>query len=173
MKSKQLSLMAEFDTEKGENLSNLKKSLVGVPQIELSYKLGKPVTELRRITCSDDCATALRENWDTDKIEFVEQFKVLFLNRNNRVLGEYEVSTGGVVGTVVDVRLILSAALLSCASGIILAHNHPSGNLKPSAADLNTTKKIKDATAQMDIAVLDHIILTADSFYSFADDGEL
>ncbi|MBC3538949.1 JAB domain-containing protein [Rufibacter sediminis] len=169
----QLSLLAEFDSAKGEQLSRLEEELVGVPQIELSYRVGKPITGLRRITCSDDCAAAFRENWESDKMEFVEQFKVLLLNRNNRVLGEYGVSTGGVSGTVVDIKLILAAALLSCASAIILGHNHPSGNTQPSAVDKALTKRVREAAAQMDIAVLDHIILTADSFYSFADDGEL
>ncbi|RNI24061.1 JAB domain-containing protein [Rufibacter latericius] len=169
----QLSLLTEFDRDKGKGLCALKNELVGVPQIELSYRVGRPITELRRITCSEDCAAAFRQNWETDKIEFVEQFKVLLLNRNNRVLAEYGVSTGGVSGTVVDIKLILAAALLSCASAIILGHNHPSGNTQPSAADKTMTKRVKEAAAHMDIAVLDHIILTLDAFYSFADDGEL
>ncbi|WP_062546183.1 JAB domain-containing protein [Rufibacter tibetensis] len=103
----------------------------------------------------------------------MEQFKVLLLNRNNRVLGEYGVSTGGVSGTVVDIKLILAAALLCCASAIILGHNYPSGNTQPSTVDKAMTKRVREAAAQMDIAVLDHIILTVDTFYSFADDGEL
>lgn len=115
----------------------------------------------------------LKESWDTGKIEFVEQFKVLLLNRANRVLGIYEVSTGGVSGTVANPKLIFAAALKACASGIILSHNHPSGNLKPSAADLQLTRKIKQGGELLDIAVLDHIILTSESYYSLADEGLL
>ncbi len=88
-------------------------------------------------------------------------------------MGIYEVSTGGISGTVVDIKLVLSAALLSCASGIILVHNHPSGNLQPSAADKVATKKMKEAARLVDVEILDHLILTSDGFYSFADNGEL
>ncbi|WP_317168263.1 JAB domain-containing protein [Pontibacter pamirensis] len=103
----------------------------------------------------------------------MEQFKVMLLNRANKVLGIYETSTGGVAGTVADPKLIFVAALKACASSIVLCHNHPSGNLKPSAADLQLTKKIKQGGELLDIAVLDHIILTSESYYSLADEGLL
>ena len=99
-----------------------------------------------------------------------EQVEIVLLNRANKVLGISEVSTGGFSGTVADPKVIFSIALKACASSIIL-HNHPSGNLKPSQADLNLTKKIKNGGELLDIAVLDHIILTADSYFSFADEG--
>lgn len=168
-----LSLMNELENSKNEQLSNLQHTLKGIPIIELSYKVGNSVNAFSKITSSKDCADVLRESWDVGKIEFVEQFKILLLNRANRLLGIYEVSTGGITGTVVDVKLVLSAALLSCANGIILAHNHPSGNLQASAADKVVTRKMKEAAKLLDIEILDHIILTKESFYSFADDGEI
>ncbi len=105
------------------------------------------------------------------KIEFVEQFKIILLNRANKVLGIYEVSTGGVSGTVADPKLIFAAAIKTCSSGIILAHSHPSGNLQPSQADIALTRKIKEGGRLLEIPVLDHIIVTSEGYYSFADEG--
>ncbi|WP_371415969.1 JAB domain-containing protein [Pontibacter sp. SGAir0037] len=125
------------------------------------------------ITCSADCNQALKQSRDSGKIEFVEQFKVMLLNRANRVLGIYETSTGGVAGTVADPKLIFVTALKACSSSILLCHNHPSGNLTPSAADLQLTKKMKQGGELLDIVVLDHIILTSEGYYSMADKGVL
>jgi len=172
----QLSLMDKLnkqDNQQSKQLSRLQKEMKSISQIELSYKVGKALIEFPKITCSQDCVDALRESWDAGKIEFVEQFKVVLLNRANRILGIYELSTGGVSGTVADPKLVFSAALLACASGIILSHNHPSGSLSPSAADIQATKKMKEAGKLLDIEVLDHVILTAEGYYSFADNGEI
>lgn len=88
------------------------------------------------------------------------------------MLGVYPLSTGGITGTMVDIRLILSVALKEAATGIILAHNHPSGNLQPSSADRDLTAKIKDACKYFDISLLDHLIIAPDrKYYSFADEG--
>jgi DNA repair protein RadC len=144
-----------------------------VAEIKLSYRNKVKPCERPQITSSADCYQVLKASWDMGRIEFVEQFKVLLLNRANRVLGVYEVSTGGVAGTVADPKLIFAAALKACASGIILSHNHPSGNLKPSSADLQLTQKMKRGGELLDIAVLDHIILTSESYYSLADEGLL
>ncbi|HCY41334.1 MAG TPA: hypothetical protein DHV48_08275 [Prolixibacteraceae bacterium] len=100
-----------------------------------------------------------------------EEFWVLLLNRNNLVLDKMMVSQGGLAGTVIDVRIILKMALDKLACSIILCHNHPSGNLMPSEADKDITKKIKDAGKHMDIPVLDHLIIGNDSYFSFADEG--
>jgi DNA repair protein RadC len=96
---------------------------------------------------------------------------VLYLNRANRVIGSYQLSKGGITGTIVDVRLILSVALKTLATGLILARNHPSGNLKPSKADIQLTKKVKQAAKLMDIEELDHMILSSNEYFSFTDDG--
>jgi DNA repair protein RadC len=100
-----------------------------------------------------------------------EEFWVLLLNRNNLYIDKMMVSQGGLAGTVIDVRIILKMALDKLACSIILCHNHPSGNLVPSEADKDITKKIKEAGKHMDIPVLDHIIIGNGSYFSFADDG--
>jgi len=100
-----------------------------------------------------------------------EEFVVLMLNRANEVIGKYDLSKGGIAGTVVDPKLIFKAALEYLACGIILCHNHPSGNPKPSPEDLKLTKKLKDAGTLMEIDVLDHIIIAGEGYFSFADEG--
>ncbi|RLD78716.1 MAG: hypothetical protein DRJ10_09895 [Bacteroidetes bacterium] len=100
-----------------------------------------------------------------------EEFWVVFLNQSNKIIDKYRVSQGGISGTVIDVRLIMKAAIEKLASGIILCHNHPSGNLKPSGSDIKITKKMRDAGEIMEIKVLDHIIVTDESYFSFADEG--
>ncbi len=144
-----------------------------VAEVKLTYRSRVKPSERPQVTSSSDSYRILKETWDTGRLEFVEQFKVLLLNRANRVLGIYELSTGGVAGTVADPKLVFVAALKACASAIILCHNHPSGNTKPSAADLQLTRKMKQAGEVLDIAVLDHIILTSESYYSLADEGLL
>ena len=102
-----------------------------------------------------------------------EEFWVVFLNRSNRVIDRLRISQGGVSETVVDVKLILKESLLRLASGIVLCHNHPSGNTEPSWQDDEITKKIKNASNMMDVSVLDHLILCDDKYYSYADDGRV
>lgn len=100
-----------------------------------------------------------------------EEFWILLLNRSNQVIDQKRISQGGISGTVTDVRLILNAAVERLASGIILVHNHPSGNLSPSDADLKITKKIKDAAQMLDLSVLDHLILSDQGYLSMADEN--
>lgn len=100
-----------------------------------------------------------------------EQFYVIFLNRANKVIKYERVSQGGMAGTVTDIKIILRKGLENKASGLILCHNHPSGNLNPPEADSAITKKIKEASALMDISTIDHIIIGHKDFYSFADNG--
>ena len=100
-----------------------------------------------------------------------EEFWVLFLNRANRVIAKDRISSGGIAGTVVDIRIVFKRALEELATSIILAHNHPSGNRTPSQADLELTKNIKTAGSFLEIAVLDHIIVSGTTFYSFMDEG--
>lgn len=144
-----------------------------VAEVGLVYKTKIKASERPVIKSSADCCNVLRQIWDENKLEMQEEFKVLLLNRSNRVIGVYEASTGGICGTVADPRLILATALKSLSVSLILAHNHPSGNLKPSKADEELTQKIKMAAGFHDIKVLDHIILTAETYYSFADEGLL
>ncbi len=102
-----------------------------------------------------------------------EEFWIILLNRGNKVLSTQKISQGGISGTVIDTRLIMKSAIDQLASSIILCHNHPSGQKHPSAQDKSITSKLKEAGKIMDIPVLDHIIVTENGFYSFADEGEL
>ena len=121
-----------------------------------------------KIKCSQD-AWKLLEGVLTDLQH--EEFWILLLNRSNQIIDQVRISSGGISGTVTDVRLILNAAVEKLASGIILAHNHPSGNLSPSDADLKITKKIKDAAQLLDLSLLDHLILSDQGYLSMADDN--
>lgn len=144
-----------------------------VSEIQLVYKTSMKPSERPKIISSLSAYDILLQAWDSDKIEFIEQFKILLLNKANKVLGIYEISTGGISGTVVDVRLIFAAALKANASGIIMAHNHPSGALLASNPDKEITRKVVQAGNLLDIPLLDHIIITTEGYYSFADEGSL
>lgn len=144
-----------------------------VAEVELVYKTKVKPSERPKISTVKECYELLKELWNENTIEMQEQFKVMLLNRANKVIGIYEASSGGLTGTVADPRLILAAAIKSLSVSIILSHNHPSGNLKPSRADEELTQKIKVAAAYHDIRVIDHIIITSEGYYSFADEGIL
>ena len=111
--------------------------------------------------------------WDLDKIDLLEEFKIVLLNRSNKVLGITSISQGGVSGTMADPKLIFGTALKAAASYIILVHNHPSGNLRPSNEDIKLTKKLVEGGKLLDILVVDHLIISKDDYYSFCDDGTL
>lgn len=142
-----------------------------VAEIQLTYKSNVKPSLRPKITSSKDAHAVFIETWNDTKIELLEQFKVLFTNRANKVLGILELSTGGVSGTVADPKLIFAAAIKAAASGIILSHNHPSGNLQPSQADIDLTRKIKEGGKLLEIQLLDHIIITTEGYFSFADEG--
>jgi DNA repair protein RadC len=136
------------------------------------YELRKNQTDFPKMKIKDanDSAEFIKQFYQGD-IEIYESFFLLLLNNNNQTIGYAKISQGGVTSTVVDVKIIAKYVVDSLATGIILAHNHPSGNLNPSTADINITSKVKEAMKLFDVTVLDHIILTADSFYSFANNG--
>jgi len=102
-----------------------------------------------------------------------EEFWILFLNRANKVISRMKISQGGVSGTVTDVRIIMKKAIETLASGLVICHNHPSGNNSPSDSDIRSTQKIKEAGTLMDIQLLDHLIICGKDYYSFADNGAL
>ena len=141
-----------------------------VAEIQLTYKSKVKAADRPQITCSGDAYWVLESNW-SDQIELLEEFKALFLDRSNRVMALFPVSKGGISGTVVDLKLVFAAALKCKASAIILAHNHPSANIKPSRADIDLTKKFQQAGKVLDISVLDHLILSPEGeYYSFSDE---
>ena len=144
-----------------------------IAEIEMIYKTKVPASKRPAIRSSENAYAILLANWDKNKIEFVEEFKVLLLNRANKVLGICVISTGTVTGTIADPKLIFAAALKANACGIILAHSQPSGSTKPSKADELITAKIKSGAQYLDINVMDHIIVTKEGYYSFADEGML
>jgi DNA repair protein RadC len=149
-------------------------ALTQVAEIELIYKSRVKASDRPKVITSHDAYKLLKQNWNENKIEFVEQFKVLYLNRANRALAIYEISTGGMTGTIADPRIVFAAALKLSACNIILCHNHPSGNLKPSRADEELTQKMKQAGSVLDLPVIDHLIISSeDGYYSFADEGLL
>ena len=145
--------------------------LAQVAEVQLSYKSKVSAKDRPMVRNSQDTYDILMQIWDQDTLELAESFKVLFLNRANRVMGVYSLSHGGMTGTVADPKLVFIAALKAAACNIILAHNHPSGNLTPSSADISLTEKMVQAGKFLDINVLDHLIVTTDGYLSFADDG--
>ena len=142
-----------------------------VGEVELSYK--PKFKNIYKVISSEDAYKYLLPTYREGTICYKEYFKVLFLNQSNQVLGYTLISEGGITETSVDVRVILQAALLTNSVALVLAHNHPSGNLKPSRQDIGITKQVKEAARLMRISVLDHLILTDAGYYSFADEGEL
>ena len=144
-----------------------------ITEIQASYKSKVKPSERAKISSSKDAYQVLMNAYDQDKIEMREEFIIILMNRANKVLGWVQVSEGGVSGTVVDSKIIFGIALQMQASAIILSHNHPSGNLKPSEADYTTTKKLKKAGEIMDIPILDHLICTTEGYTSMADEGTL
>lgn len=143
-----------------------------VSEIEILYSPAIKSSERITITSSTDAERVFRRIWG-QPIELRECFYALFLNRANKVLGYFLVSVGGITGTVVDPRCIFQAALKASATGILLAHNHPSGNPQPSDADIQITRKLKDAGQLLEINLLDHLILMPEGYTSFADEGML
>lgn len=151
----------------------IEETLSQVAEVELIYKSKVKPSERPLITSSQDAYNVVKLLWEKDKIDLMEQFKVLFMNRANRVLCLYNLSSGGITGTVADPRLIYAAALRINAVSLILCHNHPSGSLKPSTADVDLTRKIKLAGSYFDMKVFDHLIITSESYFSFNDEGLL
>jgi DNA repair protein RadC len=142
-------------------------------EIQISYKNNGSANQLK-ITDARIANEIIMDSWDRNTIELFETFKVVYLNNCNTVKGICTISTGGISGTIVDIRLIFATALKTLSTAIILTHNHPSGVVVPSQADIQLTQKIVKAGELLDIKVLDHIIVTPHgSFYSFANDGRI
>lgn len=142
-----------------------------VAEIQMSYRnIVKPEDRIT-IENSRTAANAFRENWDADNLEYFEEFKILLLNTANEILGIKHVGSGGTNACFVDPKIIFQAALKSNANAVILCHNHPSGNTKPSEQDKKLTERIVAGGQIIGINILDHVILTANSYLSFADEG--
>lgn len=143
-------------------------------EVKLAYTPKFKATELPQISASKDAFDVLYPLFDQDTIAHSEAFIVVFLNKANRPIGWKTLSQGGSAGTVVDLKILLQYALLMNAAALIVAHNHPSGSLLPSQADIELTRRMKKATEWLDMPVLDHLIVTYEgTYYSFADQGAL
>lgn len=140
--------------------------------VEYTLKANKSEFEKVKISSSYDSVKYLRQFF-FDDINIYESFFLMLLNRSNTVIGYVKISQGGITGTVCDPLLVAKYAIDSLAKGVILCHNHPSGQLIPSEQDNAITRKIKEGLKLFDISVLDHIILTEDSYYSYADEGNI
>jgi DNA repair protein RadC len=142
-----------------------------IAEVRLTYTPKLKTSEMSQISKSRDAESYFRNFFEN--IGYHESFKVMLLNRANRVLGIYNHSTGGQTGCVIDIKMVIQSAILSHAKGVILCHNHPSGNTQPSEADLKITRQIKEALNYFEIALLDHLILTHEDYNSLADNGDI
>ena len=149
----------------------MKKNIL--PEFKLSYKKKGSFTEMFPVNDSKSAAEICRRCFNQHTIDWREEAIIIALNRANRVLGWYPMSSGGINGTVLDPRVVFQIALSCNASRIIISHNHPSGNLQPSAGDREITREIVNGGKILQIQVLDHIIVTSEGYTSFCDEGWL
>jgi len=148
-----------------------KEKLFQVAEVKLSYSTKIKSSDRLKVASGYEPYDIFKSVWDEGTIELIEEFKIILLNRSNRVLGNLNLASGGISSCVIDPKLIFVSAIKSGASAVILAHNHPSTNTKPSDQDRTLTRKIKEGGKLLDIEVLDHIIMTSEGYLSFADEG--
>ena len=150
---------------------NKVQDLFSVTEVELVYRNKVKPNERRKLNSSSCIYDVFLTAWDMNKIELIEQAKILLLDRNNFCLGISDLSTGGISCCLVDPKIVFATALKARASAIVLAHNHPSGNLMPSNSDISLTGKLIEGGKLLDLLFLDHLIVTPHDYYSFADAG--
>lgn len=143
-----------------------------IGEVKLSYQKTSNVI-FEKITSSKSADTCIRTFFPKEQIIYREHMYAMYLNNSNNVLGYHLLSIGGITATLVDIRVLMQGALLTNSVAIILFHNHPSNKLQPSIADKNLTQKIIRSAETLDLKVLDHLIITEDSYYSFADNGDI
>ena len=139
---------------------------------EYSLKYTKSEIQKTKVNTSESASNVFRQFY-FDDINIYESFFILLLNRANNTTGFAKISQGGTDGTYVDIKIIVKYAVEALSSAVIICHNHPSGNITPSEADINVTKKVKDVLLLLNIKLIDHIILSENTYYSFADNGDL
>ena len=149
----------------------MNKLINQVAELSVSYR--PAISDKPVIISVLDAYLKFIEFFPLESISLQERFVVMYLNQGNRCLGIFPTSVGGICGTVADIRIILSVALKTAATQIFLAHNHPSGNLKPSNADIQLTDRIKEGARILDIKLLDHLIISPKEgdYFSFAENG--
>jgi DNA repair protein RadC len=165
-----LAKLSVDDLKKFKGIGEAKAiSIVSALELGRRRKESEPAKR-QRISCSEDAYKIMKPHLlDLPH----EEFWLILLNRANTIIKTTPVSSGGVSGTVADPKMIFKIALDNLASGIIMVHNHPSGNIKPSEADLSLTKKLKEGGILLEIPIIDHLIFTNNEYYSFADEGKL
>ena len=141
-----------------------------IEEVKLTYRNKRKADERPKITCAEDAYRAFHQGWDHDQIELIEEFKAMYLDRQLRVMSIASISKGGFTETSVDLRVIFAIGLKRRADRIILGHNHPSGNLRPSNADIHLTEQFVKAGKLMRLEVVDHLIITNDGFSSVVND---
>ena len=142
-------------------------------EVSLIYRNKTRADDRLKIDCAESAYKILRAHWDDDQISLVEEAKVMFLDTRFRLMSISTVSKGGLSGTVIDPRIVFATALKRRCSAIILSHNHPSGNLKPSHADISLTKKFHEAGRLLEITLADHLIISEEGYYSMANEGHI
>lgn len=148
------------------------KIATNIAEVRVTYQAKTNETDHPLVNSSEKAERVFRQIWDEETIEFFEEAFLLLVDNNACVMGWYKVSQGGMTGTVVDPRIVFATALKGRANAIILAHNHPSGKLKPSQADLRLTERLFAAGQALNLPLLDHLILAPDGgYFSFADEG--
>lgn len=163
----------ENSLEYGRNMMEISNVHVPIIKMKAIYK-GLPLSELLYVNSSNTIVQVLRKLFNQDTFLFCEEFIVLYLNRNNKLIGARTISYGGAHGIIVDVKTVYSTAvLLPNVSAVVLAHNHPSGNCVPSNEDNTLTQRMVQAGMILDIKVIDHVILTDTNYYSYSDEGKL
>jgi DNA repair protein RadC len=147
------------------------KTMLPKIKVKVTYSKYVPKDQRTTIKTSVEAANVAKELFNKNTISWVEEMYAVYLSRANDVIGTYLISKGGTAGTVCDPKVVFTTALNCNAHGVILTHNHPSGNLNPSLADKEITNKVKEAALLLDMKLVDHIIVTEDGYYSFADEG--
>jgi len=142
-----------------------------IPEIEIRYKNNNTIK--KKITNSKDCYEIMKDFFNDDTFDLIEELVVLYFDTSNQTLGWFRVSQGGISSSVVDPRIIFGIGLKAGASSMIISHNHPSGQITPSPADNNITRKLVKGGKLLGINLLDHIVVTRTGYYSYADHGEL
>ena len=158
------------DKEQIKGLGKLDKNRP--PKMRIVYSRNQLPQNQKKVVSSRDAFEVFSNIWSR-QLSIREEMYVLYLNQKNMVLGYHILSMGGITGTVADRRLLFAVALSSLATSIIIAHNHPSGQVKPSQSDIELTNEIKKTGEIMNIQLLDHLIIGEEIYYSFADEGEL
>jgi len=148
-----------------------RQQLSSVAEVTLSFRPEIKPSKRPLVKCAKDVYEVLNKFWNADQLELRETFFMILLNNHGRVMGIVELSHGGFTGVVVDTKMVFGVALKACACSIVVAHNHPSGNLKPSTQDIKVTQRLKAAGEILELPMQDHLIVSAEGYLSLEEEG--